>query len=217
MVIERSDSNIQVNFNGKSIKSQDEIEILGTIFDKRMTFKSHIESLARKASQKIASLRRISWLLDGKGKELLYKAQIRSSLEYSCLAWGGANNKYLCILDKVQERARKIIEDRSPHHIGNLDSLQHRRDVAGLTTVFRIQRQEVAHMQAMRLPGRRAVRTTRTVEQAPAALEEPRCFTAHYQRQFLSRYSKLWNKLMCNIRVEAYSLQSFKCKVNILS
>jgi len=86
MVIERSESDIQVNFNGNTVRSRQRIEILETVFNKKLTFKSHIESLARRASQKLASFRRISWLLDDKGKELLYKAQIRSVLDYSCLS-----------------------------------------------------------------------------------------------------------------------------------
>jgi len=167
-----------VKFNGNTIRPQQEIEILGTVFDKKLTFKSHIESLARRASQKLASFRRISWLLDDKGKELLYKAQIRSALEYSCLSWGGANTTHLGLLDKIQERAKRIIKDRTSDLPLNLDSLQHRRDVAGLTTMYRIHLQKVAHLQPMRLPRRRAVRTTRRVEQAPAVLEEPRCCTA---------------------------------------
>jgi len=70
MVIERSESDIQVNFNRNTIRPQQEIEILGTIFDKKLTFNSHIESLTRRASQKLASFRRISWLLDDKENEV---------------------------------------------------------------------------------------------------------------------------------------------------
>ncbi|MPC88968.1 hypothetical protein E2C01_083895 [Portunus trituberculatus] len=34
--------------------------------------------------------------------EVLYKAQVRSSLEYTCLAWGDAASKHLVLLNKVQ-------------------------------------------------------------------------------------------------------------------
>lgn len=70
-------------------------------------FTSHIENLVGRASQKLASLR-IRWLLDSNGKEQLYKARIRSSLEGSCLARGEANITSLNI-DGIQVRAMKII------------------------------------------------------------------------------------------------------------
>ncbi|KAG0714779.1 hypothetical protein GWK47_013473 [Chionoecetes opilio] len=53
----------------------------------------------------------MSWLLDGKGLEVLYKAKVRSSMEYACLGWGGAANKHLALLDKVQGRAVRLIRD----------------------------------------------------------------------------------------------------------
>ena len=80
------------------------MEVLGVTFDHRLTFKTHIERLAREASGKLASLLKMSWLLDRRGLEVFYKAQVRSSLDYACLAWGGATTKYLVLLDKVQAR-----------------------------------------------------------------------------------------------------------------
>ncbi|KAG0720089.1 hypothetical protein GWK47_049191 [Chionoecetes opilio] len=76
----------------------------------------------------------MSWLLDGRGLEILYKAQVRSSLEYACLAWGGTANKHLAFLDKV-----RIIEDNNAEQEPHLITLQHRYDVAGLTVVFKVQ------------------------------------------------------------------------------
>ena len=98
------------------------------------------------------SLRRISWLLDGKGLQMLYKAQVPSSMEYSSLAWGGAANKHLSILDKVQARAVRLIRDSGAVQEPTLHSLQHRRDVAGLTVIFKVQQQRASHLQALRYP-----------------------------------------------------------------
>ncbi|MPC39515.1 hypothetical protein E2C01_033051 [Portunus trituberculatus] len=50
-------------------------------------------------------------LLDSKGQELLYKAEIRSSLEYSCLAWGGAALSHLAVVDKIQRRTERLIKN----------------------------------------------------------------------------------------------------------
>ena len=216
MIITRSEDHLQVNFDGNIITSQKEIEILGVTYDSKLSFKKHLEITARKASTKITSLRRIAWYLDRKGKEYLYKSQIRSVMEYSFLSWGGAARTNLSLLDKVQRRATRIIEEGTTGHPRtNLDTLQHRRDVGGLTTMFKMNHQHTPHLQPLRQQQRQPVRITREVERSPAALLEPRANTSHYQRQFIVRYCRLWNAFMCadNDHVNNTS-HTFKCKVN---
>ncbi|KAG0710344.1 hypothetical protein GWK47_002507 [Chionoecetes opilio] len=109
----------------------------------------------------------MSWLIDGRGLEILYKAQVRSSLEYACLAWGGAANKHLALLDKVQALALRIIENNNAGQEPHLTTLQHRRDVAGLTMVFKVLVKCVSHPQALWQPYRLAPVTTLAVALAP--------------------------------------------------
>lgn len=85
-----------------------ELKILGVTYNDKLTFKSQIMQLTRTAAGKLASLRRTSWLLDSRGREFLYKAQVRSSLEYSCLAWAGATPFHLAVLDRVQRRENHL-------------------------------------------------------------------------------------------------------------
>ncbi|KAG0722156.1 hypothetical protein GWK47_045040 [Chionoecetes opilio] len=142
--------------DGFDSSSLDEVEVLGVTYDCRLTFKAHIERLARESSGKLASLRRMSWLLDSKGLEVLYKAQVRSSMEYAYLGWGGAANKHLALLDKVQGRAMRLIRDSGAGQEPRLHSLQHRRDVAGLTVMYKVHQQRVPHLHTLRQPLRRA-------------------------------------------------------------
>ena len=65
---------------------RDEMEILEVTCDRKLTFSSHMERLTRQTLGKLASLRRISWLLNSKGLETPYKTQVRSSLKYACFA-----------------------------------------------------------------------------------------------------------------------------------
>ncbi|XP_045117635.1 uncharacterized protein LOC123508165 [Portunus trituberculatus] len=62
-------------------------------------------------------------------------------LEYACLAWGGAASKHLALLDKVQDRAARLIRESELGFHPTLHTLQHRRDVAGLTVMFKVQQQ----------------------------------------------------------------------------
>ncbi|XP_045106831.1 uncharacterized protein LOC123501859 [Portunus trituberculatus] len=187
------------------------MDVLGVTYDSALTFRHHIERLAREASGKLASLRRMSWLLDDKGLEILYKAQVRSSLEYSCLAWGGAASRHLSLLDRVQARAVRLIKDSGARNEPKLHSLQHRRDVAGLAVMYKIQQQRIPHLQALRQPLRRAQVTTRAVTLMPGEL-----FQWHHQRQYVHHYGKLWNTLIAaQIDFSEMNLQQFKKCVNI--
>ena len=204
-----------LTFEGKTLTPEDEVEVLGVTYDRRLIFRTHIERLAREASGKLASLRRISWLLDSKGLEILYKAQVRSSLEYACLAWGGAASKHLALLDKVQDRAERLIKNSGGGQEPKLHTLQHRRDVAGLTVMYKVQQLRVSHLQPLRQPLRQALVTTRAVTAAPEELFQPRCRTWHHQRQYINNYVGWWNALLTTQpRLVGITLQNFKKATN---
>ena len=131
----------------------------------------------------------MSWLLDGKGLEVLYKAQDRSSLEYACLAWGQSGQEKPLFLRQGAGPCRETHHGQrgtcaTPH------TLQHRRDVAGLIVVFKVQEKEASQLQNLRQPKRRAPVITRNVALAPSELLQPRCLTWHYQRHFINTYTR---------------------------
>ncbi|MPC95330.1 hypothetical protein E2C01_090536 [Portunus trituberculatus] len=86
----------------------------------------------------------MSWLLDGEGLELLYKAEVCSSPEYVCLN----------LLDKVQDRAASLMKDNSATPAPHVHTLQHRHGVrvAGLTVVLKVQKKHTGHLQELRQP-----------------------------------------------------------------
>ncbi|XP_050706369.1 uncharacterized protein LOC126991705 [Eriocheir sinensis] len=158
--------------------TQQEAKILGVIYDSTLTFRPHTEQLARTAAGKLASLRRISRLLGQRGRELLYKVQIRSSLEHSCLVLGGGGQP---------PRTLKHSTRCSDHPAGSTD-VSGRSSTppgrGGLTTLYKVQEGRVSHLLQLRLPPRRAEVHTRAVRAAPSALATPRSHTSHHQRQF---------------------------------
>ncbi|KAG0729722.1 hypothetical protein GWK47_029781 [Chionoecetes opilio] len=157
----------------------------------------------------------MSWLLDSKGLEVLCKAHVRSPMQYTCLGWGGAANKPLTLLDKVQGRAVKLIRDSGAGQEPRLYRLQHRRDVAGLTVMYKVHQQWVPHLHTLRQPLRRAQVITRAVALAPAELLQPRCSTWYHQRQFVCVYVDWWNALFASQpRIGGAAVHEFKELVN---
>lgn len=84
--VPKTNTALGLNFNGETLTPRDEVRVLRVTCDSTLTFKSHLERLARQASGKLAVLRRMTWLPVSRGMETMYKAQVRSSLEYSFLA-----------------------------------------------------------------------------------------------------------------------------------
>ena len=127
---------------------------------------------------------------------MLYKSQIRAAMEFAPLTWGGAAPTHLELLDKVQRRAQRLIFENENE--SDLDSLQHRRDVAGLTVMFKIQELDTEALRPLRQAPRPVPRATRMAAADPLhrAIKEVRSNTLHHQLQFIPRYSKLWNEFV---------------------
>ena len=192
--------------------------ILGVTFDSTLSFVQHIKNIARVASMKLSHLRRIANLLTPESIIMLYKSQIRSTMEYATLSWTGAARTHLAVLDKIQERARRLATSlQNEENVRTtLDSLQHRRDVGGLTVFFKSNIMKCNHLKPLQLPTLSPVYPTRSVEAAQgAAVVIPRPSTAQYQRAYLYRYSVMWNNMCSSFCIpDCQNVNVFKCKVN---
>ena len=54
-------------------------------------------------------LRRVANKLDIRGRATVYKAQVRSVMEYALLSWTSASTTNLGLLDSIQRKALRII------------------------------------------------------------------------------------------------------------
>ena len=70
-----------------------------------LTWKTHIHSIAKHASQELGFLARARGFFSSSHFLTIHKSQIRPSLEYYSHVWGCAPRSTLCLLDKVQSKA----------------------------------------------------------------------------------------------------------------
>jgi hypothetical protein len=87
------------------------VKYLGVIFDKKLTWKLHIETIATKALRIFLSIYPIlksERLIIG-AKLIIYKKLIRPTLTYVCPAWEFAADSYLLKLQRLQNRALRTI------------------------------------------------------------------------------------------------------------
>ena len=88
-----------------------ETRFLGLIFDKRLTFKSHIEDLRTRCLKTLNVLRVVShtdWGADCKVLLRLYQALVRSKLDYGSIVYGSACKSNLQRLDTVHNSGLRI-------------------------------------------------------------------------------------------------------------
>ena len=84
---------------------------LGLSVSSNLAWKPHIHSIAKHASQKLCFLSRDCVFFFPSQLLTIYKSQIRPSQEYYFHAWGGAPKSSLHLLDKIQYKAIRPINN----------------------------------------------------------------------------------------------------------
>ena len=138
----------------------------------------------------------------------LYKSQTRPSLKCCSYVWGGAPKSTLCLLDKIQSKAIRLINN--PNLTKSLQPLSNRRLVGYLSTFYIYFQghysQEIREIIPVPL---RRVRTTRSSTQShPFQFSVPDSQFLSSKSPFIPRTCNLWNVLP--------NLPSFKSKINEL-
>ena len=100
-----------------------------------LTWKRHIHSIAKHASQKLDFLSRTLGYFSPPQLLAIYKSQIRPSLEYCSHICDGVPKSSLHLLDKIPSKAIHLINN--PNLTNSLQSLTHRRLVVDLSTFYR--------------------------------------------------------------------------------
>lgn len=125
-----------------------ETKFLGLIFDTKLNFKSHIGKLKRKCLQSLNILKVLThttWGADRTAMLKIYKALVRSKLDYGCEIYGSTAKSYLKALDTVHHQGVRIslgafrtspIE--SLLSMANEPSLEQRRQALSLNYFFKI-------------------------------------------------------------------------------
>ena len=123
--------------------SNEEQKILGVIVDNKLTFKSHIKNLCKIASQKIATLSRLSNHLNNSQKRLIFNSLVKSQFSYCPLVWMFCSNN---MINKVHERAIKVLlndhesDFETLLKINNEVSNHHRNIQTLLIEIFKIKK-----------------------------------------------------------------------------
>jgi len=109
MVLGNKMEHFQVEIGSNIITDESYVKLLGVYLDKNLNFNKHISELCKKAARQINVLKRLSKILDENSKLTIFKSFILCHFNYCPLIWhfcGKTNTKKL---ERLQERALKLI------------------------------------------------------------------------------------------------------------
>ena len=134
-------TNGNITFNIAKCESEKD---LGVIFDSKLTFDNHIETIIKKANKMIGIIKRTFSYLNRASFIQLYKALVRPHLEYGNIIWFPHLKRQSSTIEKVQRRATRLLfeprslnyEERMRHLC--LPSLKYRRLRGDMIQVFKL-------------------------------------------------------------------------------
>lgn len=95
---------------GKDLETIEIEKDIGVIIDKKLSFEDHINEKIKKAHSMSALIRRTFENLDSKTFLPLYKALVRSQLDYASSVWSPYKNTWIEKIEEVQRRATRQIQ-----------------------------------------------------------------------------------------------------------
>ena len=98
-----------LNINQEVINSENCVKLLGVEIDNKLSFEKHISTLVKKASKQLNVISRIQNFKGFKEKEILLNSFVYSNFNYCPLVWHFCSAKSVKKIEKIQERALRIL------------------------------------------------------------------------------------------------------------
>ena len=110
LVLSEGDPTLSVKVNDKNIFNSQYKKILGVYFDNKLNFEYHLETLYKKAGQKLHALIRVLSFMSLQQKKIIMNAFITSQFGYCPLIWMCHSRNIHRQIDNIHERRTKEVE-----------------------------------------------------------------------------------------------------------
>lgn len=108
------------------------LTFLGVTFDERLKWKGHVNEVTRKAASKLSVIRQLKPFLGESDLVIIFNSCIRSVLEYAAPLFVNLQIKQQDLIERIQQRAHKIICGDSDCDCANFIPLNYRRLMLGM-------------------------------------------------------------------------------------
>ena len=107
---------LRTNFviSGEPIEQNPSVKYLGVHIDNKLKWKDHMKAVASKVTRAIAVIKRTRKFTPKRTLKMLYQGLVEPHFKFCCSVWGTCGIITRCTLEKLQNRAIRIITD-SPY------------------------------------------------------------------------------------------------------
>ncbi|GBM99468.1 putative RNA-directed DNA polymerase from transposon X-element, partial [Araneus ventricosus] len=101
----------EIEMDGRIIQIENQVRFLGILFDRKLTFLSHVKCLRKRCERALNILKVLSntsWGADRLSLQRIYRATILSKLDYGSAIYGSARNSVLKKLDPIHHSALRL-------------------------------------------------------------------------------------------------------------
>jgi hypothetical protein len=199
-----------LNFDNKIVQTSPEAILLGIEIDKKFNFNKHIHELTKRASGQLNFLSRQQKFLTQDAKKVAIESFILANFNYCPLAWHFCSSESLKKLEKIQERALRLLHNdyESDYETllsrSNKSTLQIRRIKLLATEIFKtINELNPPYMKEIfQLNTRKNADSKKLVAQSQKSMKY-----GSYSLRSLG--PRIWNELPTSVR-NSNSISSFK-------
>ena len=195
------------------LNSVDTEKDLGILLDRELSFEQHISKIIKTANAVLGTIKRTFSTLTPGTFTLLYKALVRSHLEFGQEIWSPSKKRHINQLEKVQRRATRLVS--SIKHLPykerlkrlKLPSLTHRRLRGDVIMMFKITHGFTRT--SLEIP----YSTNQNLRGHPFKLEPTRFTTSARMHFFSNRVVYEWNRLPESV-VVSRTVDCFKARLD---
>ena len=112
---------IDIFINGVKLPFVKSAKYLGVEIDSKLSWSNHIDGLCKKLSSQLYILRRLKQTLPTDDINCVYYAIFQSIIDFCITVWGSAAQKYLCKIQKFQNRAARLLAQNFDWNIRGID------------------------------------------------------------------------------------------------
>ena len=98
-----------ITIGNKEVVGENSVKLLGVEIDSKLNFNEHVTKLCKKANQKLHALARIAKYLSSEKLRILMKSFIDSQFNYCPLIWMFHSRQLITKINKLHERALRIV------------------------------------------------------------------------------------------------------------
>ena len=106
-----SNEDINIEIDGIAIKKVNETKSLRLQIDEHLTWVRHVENISKKIASAIGALKRVRQFIDTNTALKIYGALIQQYFDYCNSVWDGLNIQLDNKLQKLQNRAARVISE----------------------------------------------------------------------------------------------------------